>query len=88
MNIMNAFKVEIIESERGWGSKVDDYMICLSQQDAELFKEEFNSFNISVTIPEWYMAASSISTIELNDAQLQKLNEYKRIYWSQLKKQK
>ncbi len=85
---MNAFKVEIIESERGWGSKVDDYMICLSQQDAELFKEEFNSFNISVTIPEWYMAASSISTIELNDAQLQKLNEYKRIYWSQLKKQK
>jgi len=88
MNIMNAFKVEIIESERGWGSKVDDYMICLSQQDAELFKEEFNSFNISVTIPEWYMAASSISTIELNDAQLQKLNEYKRIYWSQLKKEK
>ncbi len=85
---MNAFKVEIIESERGWGSKVDDYMICLSQQDAELFKEEFNSFNISVTIPEWYMAASSISTIELNDAQLQKLNEYKRIYWSQLKKEK
>ena len=85
---MNAFKVEIIESEREWGSKVDDYMICLSQQDAELFKEEFNSFNISVTIPEWYMAASSISTIELNDAQLQKLNEYKRIYWSQLKKQK
>ena len=85
---MNAFKVEIIESERGWGSKVDDYMICLSQQDAELFKEEFNSFNISVTIPEWYMIASSISTIELNDAQLQKLNEYKRIYWSQLKKQK
>ena len=85
---MNAFRVEIIESERGWGSKVDDYMICLSQQDAELFKEEFNSFNISVTIPEWYMVASSISKIELNDAQLQKLNEYKRIYWSQLKKEK
>lgn len=85
---MEAFKVEIIESEREWGSKVDDYMICLTQEDAEMFREEFNSFNISITIPDWYMVADSISKIELNDTQLQKLNNYKRIYWSQLKKEK
>ena len=83
---MQAFKVEIIESERRWGSKVDDYMICLTEEEAKNFKEEFNSFNISVSVPDWYMAATSISTIELNEKQYEKLKEHKIVYLSQLKK--
>ena len=29
-----AVKVAVIESESGWGSRVDDYMVCLSNDDA------------------------------------------------------
>ena len=32
-------KVPVIESERGWGSKVDDFMVCLSVEDANAFIE-------------------------------------------------
>lgn len=32
-------KVEVVESERGWGSRVDDYVVCLTLQDAEQFKK-------------------------------------------------
>lgn len=45
-----AIKIPVIESERGYGSKVDDYMICKSVEDANAFIEEFNSKNNEATI--------------------------------------
>lgn len=84
---MKAFKVELIESERGWGSKVDDYMICLTEEDAKEFKKEFNAENNKSTVPDWYMYAGSITEIELTDVQFKKLSEEKRIYLTMLKRE-
>ena len=35
--------VPVIESESGWGSKIDDHMVCLSDTDARIFIDEFNN---------------------------------------------
>lgn len=51
------FKVGVYESERGWGRKLDDFMVCLSLEDAKKFITEFNSYNASPTSPNWYMQA-------------------------------
>jgi hypothetical protein len=83
---MKAFKVELIESERGWGSKVDDYMVCLTEDDAQEFKKEFNAKNNESSVPDWYMYAASITEVELTDVQFNKLNEEKRIYLTMLKR--
>ena len=81
-----AIKIAVIESERGWGSKIDDYMVCLDVDDAKAFAQEFNSYNISETTPDWYMVVESEPTvIELNDKQYEALLHYKRIWLSGLK---
>jgi len=87
---MEAFIVPVIESERGWGSKIDDYMICLSYKDAEEFIKEFNSKNISTTVPNWYMQAESpITSFELTQEQFDFINKSEnskfRIWKSYLK---
>lgn len=50
-----AFKVPVTESERGWGRKIDDYMVCLSLEDALRFTYDFNAQNTADTAPDWYM---------------------------------
>lgn len=48
-------RVPVTESEAGWGRKIDDYMLCLSVEDALKFTEEFNAKNTENTAPDWYM---------------------------------
>ncbi len=82
-----AVKVTVIESERGWGSKVDDHMVCLSTEDANEFITRFNSKNNFPTVPDWYMyAESEIEPIDLTDAQytLLESSEEKRMWLSSL----
>jgi hypothetical protein len=50
-----AYKVAVIESERGWGRKIDDYVVALTLEEIEKFRHEFNSYNVSETAPDWYM---------------------------------
>lgn len=50
-------KVTIIESEAGWGQKIDDVFYFVKVADAEEFKKAFNAFNTSASTPDWYMAA-------------------------------
>ena len=49
--------VDILESERGWGQKIDSTHLFNSLEEAEKFKEKFNSDNTSETVPDWYMVA-------------------------------
>lgn len=51
------FKVEIIESERGWGSKVDEVKFFTSRDEAEAFCKNFNKDNNLDYVPDWYMVA-------------------------------
>jgi hypothetical protein len=51
------FRVDIIESERGWGTKVDEQRYFTSADEAWKFVESFNRDNPKDHIPDWYMQA-------------------------------
>jgi hypothetical protein len=76
---MLAVKVAVIESERGWGQKIDDYMVCLSIEDANKFKQEFNSENTESAVPV---------AIDITDSQMKKLKNTKtqRMWLANLRK--
>lgn len=84
-----AFKIAVVESERGWGSKIDDWMVCLTLDDINDFRKEFNSKNNLDVVPEWYMYADGKPfEVELNDVQYDILNKHKRVWISFLNKHK
>lgn len=51
------YKVNIIESERDYGSKIDDVMYFRTEEEAKTFVKEFNSKNNKIKVPDWYMYA-------------------------------
>jgi len=52
------WRVDIIESERGWGSKVDDSVYFTDRTEAAAWVKEYNDkFNPPVPAPDWYMMA-------------------------------
>jgi hypothetical protein len=50
-------KVLIIESERGWGQKVDEVREFATHEAAVAFCTEYNSGNPPGPAPDWYMMA-------------------------------
>jgi len=84
-----AAKIAVFESEKGWGRKLDDWMVCLSSSEAHAFKQEFNSNNTSDTVPEWYMQAEGDpEPINLTFNQYMKLKDNKRMWLKDLEKLK
>jgi len=53
------WRVDIIESERGWGQKVDEVKFFDDETEANEFVEEYNSHNDKPYVPDWYMYARS-----------------------------
>jgi hypothetical protein len=52
-------KVYIIESERGWGQKVDEVKEFDSEEAADKFCKEYNEkYNNQEKVPDWYMYAT------------------------------
>ena len=49
--------VHIIESERGWGQKVDESKEFHSMKAAKAFVKQYNAKNDKKTVPDWYMFA-------------------------------
>jgi hypothetical protein len=58
------FYVDIIESERGWGQKVDERKFFESADEAWAFVDQFNAGNNEATVPDWYMYAMDPVRIE------------------------
>jgi hypothetical protein len=82
-----AFKIPVLEFERDWGSKVDDHMVCLTSEDAQVFKTEFNSKNTEESAPDWYMVCEDNSkSFEITDSQMKYLTEHNRVWLSVLRK--
>ena len=54
---VSAYRVDIIESERGWGQKVDEVKYFSNEVEAKEFVKLFNSKNTSNNVPDWYMYA-------------------------------
>jgi len=56
--------VALIESERGFGQKIDEikeFRGYNAQAEAEAFVKEFNSKNDQDQVPDWYMYAKIMS---------------------------
>jgi hypothetical protein len=81
-----AIKIPIIESERGWGERIDDYMVCKTMEDAKSFIDEFNSKNTEEKTPDWYMyAENSFIPVTLTESQTKIINKLGKIWWSTIK---
>lgn len=52
------YRVDIIESERGWGTKVDETKYFDNEPEAIEFCEKYNSKNPPGPAPDWYMQAN------------------------------
>ena len=50
-------KVIVIESEAGWGQRVDDVLEFEDHKEAEDYVTEFNKANNLPVTPSWYMYA-------------------------------
>lgn len=50
-------KVVIIESERGWGQKIDEVKYFDNKEEAEKFVDDFNKDLPAGLAPDWYMMA-------------------------------
>lgn len=58
-----AFRVDLIEFERGWGSRVDDILFFDNEPEARKYVEDFNSRNTEKTVPDWYMIAEYVGQV-------------------------
>lgn len=64
VKIPTAFKVEVIESERGWGQRLDEVKYFDNRDEALSFVRTFNAQNTATVIPDWYMYASYCGKVE------------------------
>lgn len=63
---LKAWAVDIMESERGWGQKIDDTHYFLSEQEARDFERLYNKeFNSKDYTPSWYMQAMTPYEVKL-----------------------
>lgn len=60
-----AYRVDIIESERGWGSKVDDVKYFDTMESAKEFCKTFNARNNLDVVPDWYMRANYVGSVDV-----------------------
>lgn len=51
------FRVIVTESERGWGTKIDDIVYFNHIHHADEYVKNFNKDNPSGPAPDWYMQA-------------------------------
>lgn len=54
---MTKTKVFVIESERGWGQRVDEVKEFETRWEAVKWADEFNAQNTATSVPDWYMYA-------------------------------
>ena len=52
-----AYRVDLIEYERGWGSKIDETIYFDNEAEAREYASTFNSKNTAKEVPDWYMIA-------------------------------
>jgi hypothetical protein len=57
------WRVTVIESEAGWGQKVDEYRRFETKEEAEAWVKNYNAKNNLPQTPDWYMYAQSPSYV-------------------------
>ena len=51
------WRVTVIESERGWGQRVDEYRRFETKEEAQKWVKDYNKDNNLRDVPDWYMYA-------------------------------
>jgi len=59
------WRVNIIESERGWGQRIDEKKFFPTEQQAQAFFVEYNSQNTEEVVPDWYMYAERPQKVQV-----------------------
>ena len=60
-----AYRVDIIESERGWGHKIEETVLFDTEQHALDYVKKFNALNPVLThTPDWYMLARYVGEMK------------------------
>ena len=57
VELKTAYRVDIIESERGQGSKIDETLYFDNEEEARQYCKDFNAKNYDDEVPDWYMTA-------------------------------
>jgi hypothetical protein len=63
IELKSAYRVDIIESERGWGQKVDETIYFDNEAEALEYCRNFNSRNTAAVAPDWYMRADCVGKV-------------------------
>ena len=64
IKIQTAYRVDIIESERGWGQKIDETKYFDNEAEARQFVKDYNTkYNNQPTVPDWYMRAEYVGKV-------------------------
>lgn len=61
---MTKWKVNIWESERGWGRRLDSTRTFDDYDEAKNLVKEYNDQNDKDIVPDWYMFASGPYPVE------------------------
>lgn len=64
---MEFYKVVIIESERGWGQRVDEIRYFKDKEEARNYVSQQNALNTESQAPDIYWRAEDPQTIEVPD---------------------
>lgn len=59
---VTAYRVDIVEYERGWGSKIEDTYYYDNEDEAKTYVREYNDkynppLKAGESVPDWYMIA-------------------------------
>lgn len=65
VNLQTMYRVDIVESERGWGSKIDESIYFDNEHEAHAYVQEYNDkHNPPGPVPDWYMIAQFVGKVQ------------------------
>lgn len=71
---MKVYLVNTIESERGWGSKIESQSIFPTEHLAKQYCDIYNKkYNSTSAVPDWYMMQEYKGIIDVTKIQFEKL---------------
>lgn len=64
INLQEMYRVDIIESESGWGSNIEETIYFDNKAEAQAYVEEYNAkHNPPGPTPSWYMLAQYVGKV-------------------------
>lgn len=65
VKLQDMYRVDIIESEAGWGSKIDESIYFDNEPEARAYVKEYNQkHNPPGSAPDWYMIAQYVGKVQ------------------------